>query len=214
MQGVNYIDQCEMIRDFLLSYEKANPNRQLYIGIDSAKDVDRTIVTVIKRAELLSTAGVRGLAIDATGAGDFMPDWFERNTKWYILRVKFSRPTKSIMYKNLRVVIQDRRTKLPEFLVGKEFISEEWERFYKEMLDLQKRIIGDLLVVQHPIGDSYHDDYPDSWALAEYLYITLLGVPKGQRPPEEGTNFDNSVRKLLNNNKYGPSKDSGLEDYN
>lgn len=213
LQGVNYIDQCEIIRDFLLSYERANPNRQFYVGIDSAKDVDKTIVTVLKRKELVTNGGVRGLAIDATGAGDFMPDWFERNSKWYVLRVKFSRPTKSIMYKNLRVQIQDKRTTLPQFLVGKEFISDEWENFYKEMLDLQKRIIADMLIVAHPMGDSYHDDYPDSWALAEYLYITMLGMPLGQRPPEETNSFDNSVSRLLNTKNHGVKKDAGTENY-
>lgn len=211
LQGVNYIDQCEMIRDFLLSFERANPNRDLFVGIDSAKDVDKTIVTVLKRKELSAQGGVKGLAIDATGAGDFMPDWFEKNTKWYVMRVKFSRATKSIMYKNLRVVIQDRLTALPQFKVEREFISDEWASFYKEMLDLQKRIIGDMLVVAHPQG-SYHDDYPDSWALAEYLYISIRGVPLSQRPPEEGTHFNSAVRRLLNDKgKHG--KDPGLENY-
>jgi hypothetical protein len=213
MNGVNYIDQCEMIRDFLLSYERANPNRQLYIGIDSAKDVDKTIVTVLKRKELSTAGGVRGIAIDATGAGDFMPDWFERNSKWYVLRVKFSRPTKSIMYKNLRVVIQDRRTSLPLFLVGKEFTSEEWETFYREMLDLQKKIVGDMLVVEHPPGENYHDDYPDSWVLAEYVYMTLLGVPMGQRPPEETTHFNSAVRRLLDSRLTAHDSDAGVDNF-
>lgn len=213
MRGVNYIDQCEIIKDFLLSIERSNPNRRLYVGIDSAKDVDKTVVTVLKDKDLSTQGGIKGLALDATGSsGDFMPDWFARNSKWYLLRVKFSRPVKSMMYKNLRVIIQDKLTSLPEFLIGKDFISEEWQNFYKEMLQLQKEIIGQLLVVQHPKGD-YHDDYPDSWALAEWLYVTLNGIPAGQRPPEEKTNFDSTVRRLLDNKGTGPRRGGDGEDY-
>lgn len=213
MSGVNYIDQCEIIKDYLLSLERSSPNRRMYVGIDSAKDVDKTVVTVLKENDLSTEGGIRGLAIDATGSsGDFMPDWFTRNSSWYVLRVKFSRPTKSMMYKNLRVVIQDRLTTLPEFMIGKEFISEEWEHFYKEMLDLQKQIIGEMLVVAHPQGNNYHDDYPDSWCLAEWLYLTLKGVPKGSRPPEEKTNFNASVRRMLDNNRAN-NPGGGGDDY-
>lgn len=198
LQGVNYIDQCEIMKDFLVTFEKTNPNRALYCGIDSAKDVDRTVLTVLVSTDITPRGGILGVAIDSTGAGDFMPDWFERNSKWYIHRVKFSRPTKSIMYKNLRVVIQDRLTALPNFIEDKSFISEEWENFYTEMLDLQKQIIGEMLVVGHPQGGQYHDDYADSWALAEVLYTTINGVPEGHKPPDEEPNFSSTVRRLLN----------------
>ena len=213
MQGVNYIDQCEMIRDFLLTLEKTNPNKPLYVGIDSAKDVDKTVATVLRDRELSSNGGIKGLAIDSTGAGDFMPDWFERNTKWFIHRVKFSRPTKSLLYKNLRVVIQDKLTELPKFLIGKEFASPEWANFYKEMLDLQKQIIGDMLVVSHPSGDTNHDDYADSWALAEMLYVVINGVPKGRRPPESPSNFDNALRRILSGGNNGTRQGGGGDDF-
>lgn len=211
LKGVNYMDQCDMIRDFIIAYEKTHPNRNLYIGIDSAKDVDATVCTIVQEKDLKPNGGVRAVAIDATGAGDFMPDWFEKNTKWYIVRVKFSRPTKSVIYKNLRVVIQDKLTELPVIMVGKEWVSEEWRHFWKEMLDLQKQIMGDMLVVAHPAGN-YHDDYPDSWGLAEYGYLMVNGVPKGKRPPEESSNFDNSLRRLLNT-KAGANDGEGAEDY-
>lgn len=212
MQGVNYIDQCETIKDFLLSYERSNPNRKLYVGIDSAKDVDHTVVTILMHTDLSTRGGVVGVCIDSTGQGDFVPDWFEKNARWYVHRVKFSRPTKSIMYKNLRVVIQDKLTSLPEFMSGRDFVSEEWQNFYKEMLDLQKQIIGDMVVVGHPAGN-YHDDYPDSWALAEFLYLTLNGVPAGQRPPEEAGNFNASLRRLLDNKGKGHGGGAGIERY-
>lgn len=211
LQGVNYIDQCEIIKDFLVSIVQANPNRNFYVGIDSAKDVDKTVITVIKEKELVANGGIRILAIDSTGAGDFMPDWFELNSKWPLHRVKFSRMSKNIMYKNLRVVIQDKCTELPEFMIGKEFISDEWDHFYKEMLDLQKQIIGELLIVAHPKGN-YHDDYPDSWCLAEWGYIVVNGVPRGQRPPTETNNFNSSVRRLLDGGR-NRSQNGGGEDY-
>lgn len=212
MQGVNYIDQCETIKDFLLSFERSNPNRKIYAGLDSAKDVDRTVLTILISNELSTQGGIRGIAIDSTGQGDFVPDWFEKNSKWYIHRVKFSRPTKSILYKNLRVIIQDKLTALPDFKIDKGFISEEWENFFTEMIDLQKQIIGEMLVVAHPAGN-YHDDFPDSWALAEFLFITLNGVPSGQRPPEEHGNFDSAVRRLLEKKgRAGTAK--GIDNFN
>lgn len=224
--GVNYIDQCETFRDFLLTYQRMNPNRALYVGLDTAKDIDRSIMTILKAKDLTATGGVRGIAIDSTGQGDFVPDWFEKNSKWYIHRVKFSRPIKSVMYKNLRVVLQDKLTTLPQFKISEtEFVSDEWKNFFVQMTGLEKEIIGDMLVVHHPNGKCtganhdyencpHHDDYPDSWALAELLYIVLNGVPEGRRPPEETTNYPSAVRRLLEN-KSGAGRGgsgSGIDD--
>lgn len=222
--GVNYIDQCETILDFITTYERTNPNRGIYIGIDSAKDIDRTVVTFIKQRELITSGGVKVIAIDATGAGDFVPDWFEKNSKYYIHRVKFSRPTKSVMYKNLRVVIQKKLTSLPPFMLSaREYASAEWKNWYIQMLGIQKEIIGDMLVVAHPPGKCsgsnhdynncpHHDDYPDSWALAEIGYIVINGLPAGQTPPEEKGNFNRSVRNLLSD-QSGKGSIKAAEDY-
>lgn len=218
--GVNYIDQCETIVDWLNTLVKTNPNRNFYVGLDTAKNIDRSVLTVIKENELSPTGGIKALAIDSTGQGDFVPDWFEKNTKWHLVRLKFSRPTKSIMYKNLQVVLEEKLTSIPVFQKDKEFVSEEWEHWYKQTLSLQKQIIGDMLVVAHPKGNcnqanhdydtcNHHDDYPDSWALAELAYVNIHGIPKASRPPEEKSNFNSSVRRLLNNNgrRTGPVVD-------
>lgn len=208
--GDNYIDQCESIKSFVLTYIQTHPNKSIYLGLDTAKQIDRSVLTLLMDKELTTQGGVKGIAIDSTGQGDFIPDWFERNTSWYLHRVKFSRPVKSIMYKNLQVILSSKLTTLPEFKIGKEFITDEWKHFYKQMVGLQKRLIGDMLVVEHAPGTCrseghdydncvHHDDYPDSWTLAEILYVTLNGVPKGQRPPENKSNFDSAVRNLLNN---------------
>ena len=52
------------------------------------------------------------MAIDSTGQGDFMPDMFERETRWAdeksgLYRVKFSAVSKDLMYKNLKVSIKE-----------------------------------------------------------------------------------------------------------
>lgn len=228
--GVNYIDQCESIKAFVLTFVKTHPNHDIYLGLDTAKDIDRTVLTILMKKDLSPTGGVKGMAIDSTGQGDFVPDWFERNTKWFLHRVKFSRPTKSIMYKLLQTILKKRLTTLPQIRVPSieagpvVFMSDELQHFYVQMLDLQKQVIGDMLVVAHPHGtckkeghdyDSchFHDDYPDSWALAELVYVVINGLPKGQRPPDESqTNFDSAVRRMLDSSKKNRPAPGG-EDY-
>lgn len=220
--GVNYIDQCESILDYLTTLEKVNPNRSFYAGLDTAKSVDRTVLTVLMGKELAVNGGVKCLCVDATGQGDFVPDWFEKNSRIYIHRVKFSRPTKSIMYKNLQSVIQSKMTSVPLFQQGTEFASVEWKNWFRQMVMLTKQVIGEMLVVQHVNGKCnanshdydncpYHDDYCDSWALAELGYVSLRGVPAGQRPPTESSNFNSAVRKLLDGKNHGNGQ--GIENY-
>lgn len=230
LSGVNYIDQCDSIKAFALTFARTHPNHNLYLGLDTAKDIDRTVLTILMKRSLSPGGGVKGISIDSTGQGDFVPDWFERNTNWYIHRVKFSRPTKSVMYKILQTVLKKKSTKLPQIKVAAVgqgpivFMSDELQHFYMQMLDLQKQIIGDMLVVAHPSGQCkkdghdydnchLHDDHPDSWALAELLYVVLNGLPKGQTPPDEssGPNFDSAVRRMLTAQKAHTS--DGSEDY-
>lgn len=223
--GVNYIDQCESIKSYLLTLQKTNPNRNFYCGLDSAKSIDRSVLTILITKELSTNGGIKCLAIDATGQGDFIPDWFEKNTNWYIHRMKFSRTTKSTMWKVLQAVLQSRLTALPKFIDEKEFVSLEWKNFFNQMINLTKQIIGDMLVVEHRKGkcnaDShnyddcpFHDDYCDSWGLAEIGYVTLKGVPLSQRPKEEKNNLDNSLRRLLNTHQNSPTHGAGIENFN
>jgi hypothetical protein len=167
-----------------------------YAGIDTAKHPDSTIVTVLRfdpevgKKQVLNWLELRGenykdqfdiiqqflgnyritaVAIDSTGQGDFMPDMFERETEWAdehsgLYRVKFSAVSKDMMYKNLKVSIRELLTDLPKA------DTREAERFKQQMLDLQQEYKGQLLSVHHPNDDNAHDDYPDSWALAEWAY--------------------------------------------
>jgi len=169
---------------------------ECFIGIDTAKHPDSTVVTVVRynaelgKKELINWLELRGenykdqfdyitefisrynviaLAIDSTGQGDFMPDMFERESQFIdenngLYRVKFSAVSKDILYKNLKVSIQQLLTTLPNNS------TKESEKFRQQMLDLQQEFRGQLLSVHHPDDPNAHDDYADSWALAEYAY--------------------------------------------
>jgi hypothetical protein len=117
----------------------------------------------------LSFFNIVALAIDSTGQGDFMPDMFEKHTQYQdensgLYRVKFSGPSKDQMYKNLNVSIKQLLTTLPNLSI------KYGEVFKQEMLDLQQEYKGQLLSVHHPDDPNAHDDFPDSWALAEWAY--------------------------------------------
>lgn len=169
---------------------------ECYVGIDSAKIIDSTVVTILrynkelKKKQVVNWLELRGdnyvtqfqiileflshykvvaLAIDSTGQGDFLPDMFQDGTEWQdensgLYRVKFSAVSKDMMYKNLKVSIKELLTDLPEPS------TREAEKFKQQMLDLQQEYKGQLLSVHHPDVPNAHDDYPDSWALAEWAY--------------------------------------------
>jgi hypothetical protein len=169
---------------------------ECYAGIDTAKHPDSTVVTILrynpelKKKEVLNWMELRGenykdqfdnicyflsqynvvaMAIDSTGQGDFMPDMFERETEWMdedtgLFRVKFSQVSKDKLYKNLKVTIKEFLTTLPNLS------TKQGEKFRQQMLDLQQKYNGQLLSVAHPDDPNAHDDYSDSWALAEWAY--------------------------------------------
>lgn len=172
------------------------PLGESFAGIDTAKHPDSTVVTILRwnknRAvkEIIAFMELRGdnyqdqfdiimeflkryepvaVAIDATGQGDFMPDMFEKHTQWQdensgLFRIKFSAVSKDMIYKNLKVSIKQRLTRLPK--MDKRY----GQRLREQMLDLQQEYKGQLLSVSHPDSPNAHDDYPDSWALAEWAY--------------------------------------------
>lgn len=124
-------------------------------------------------------------AIDSTGQGDFMPDMFERNTPYNIYRVKFSRQTKDAMYKalyqkqvngNLMYYWQDPVAAGVKMLTaGDQMTTEQQtavssEEFEDEFIDLEKRYVGDIMVVAHPDKENAHDDHPDATALMNFAY--------------------------------------------
>lgn len=209
LSGDNYIDQAETIKTQLEMLSKFHSGHALYAGLDTAKSIDRTTLTVIRDLRVdLGRGGVKAIAIDTTN-GDFMGDWFERNTSLYVVKVKFSRPSKSLMFTNLQIVIKQKLTSLP---VPKDtedkWVSEEEARFWAQMLSLEKEIKGSLLVVAHPSGTCnrdnhdyddcpYHDDYPDAWMLAEHAYFDINGVPKGDVVKPKVPTVPNAIENLL-----------------
>jgi len=84
------------------------------------------------------------------------------------LRIKFSLQSKDAMYKNLLVQIKNAGTKYPRD------DSREMREFEQECLDMEREYKGEYLSCHHPDEPNAHDDYPDSWALAEWAHRQLL----------------------------------------
>ena len=177
-------------------YTQSEKSMDCFAGIDTAKHPDSTVVTVLrynpelKKKELLNWLELRGenyknqfdiimdllsrysivgLAIDSTGQGQFMPDWIKQESEWRdeysgLYEIKFSAMSKDAMYRNLKVVIKDFLTTLPNLS------TTNSKRFVEQMINLQQQYKGQYLSVAHPDDDKAHDDYPDSWALAEWAY--------------------------------------------
>ena len=167
---------------------------ECYIGIDTAKHPDSTIVTVVKykdkkrylinwlemRGEnyedqfniikrFLEPYNVQAIAIDSTGQGDFMPDLFENRTIWQdedtgLYRLKFNQTSKDLLYRNLKATIKQSLTTLPKTGI------KEMGRFTTQMLNLQQEYKGQFLSCKHPDSPDAKDDFCDSWALAEWAW--------------------------------------------
>lgn len=169
---------------------------ECYVGIDIAKHPDSTVVTILRynsdigKKEVLYWMELRGenyqdqfdiikytlsnynvvaIALDSTGVGDPFTDLFIRHTQWQdensgLYSVKFTAVSKDNMYRNLKLSITNLLTTLPDLS------TKIGEKFKQQMLDLQQEYKGQLLSVKHPDSPDAHDDYCDSWALAEWAY--------------------------------------------
>ncbi len=199
----------------------SDKHNECYAGIDTAKHPDSTVVTIIRynpkteRKELINWLELRGenyknqfeiikdflmrykvmaVAIDSTGQGQFMPDWFKEDDdmEWAdehsgLYEIKFSQGSKDAMYRNLKVSIKDFLTSLPNAS------TKVSERFLEQMLDLQQQYKGQYLSVSHPDDPKAHDDFCDSWALAEWAYakwnesndasISVVNITEKERKP-------------------------------
>ena len=218
--GENYVEVAQMVYDELNRLAKAHEGYYLFAGLDEAKVNDATTLVVLRgrrKALNKSRGGVAGIAIDCT-RGDFLADWFEKNApSFFVKRVKFSRPSKSLMFSNLQIVIADQLTSLPAWKTeAGEWVSPEMKHFYNQMIWLEGQMMGNMLVVSHPEGECastghnydecmYHDDYPDSWALAEDMYFEINGAPKKKVQPEVPS-VPNIVSGLLDKDKPMPGR--------
>jgi len=151
----------------VLRFNKDIGRKELVNWLELRGDNYKDQFDIIK--EFLSNYKVVAVAIDSTGQGDFLPDMFDRETELHdentgLFRVKFSMNSKDVMYKNLKASIKELLTTLP--LLD----TNEGRRFKEQMLNLQQEYKGQFLSCHHPDDPNAHDDYPDSWALAEYAY--------------------------------------------
>lgn len=129
---------------------------------------------------MFDSFNVTGLGIDSTGQGSFMPDMFKTHTKFRdersgLFEVKFSLPSKDMIYTNLMQTVTNRLTAIPQT------DTLELKKLRQQLLDLQKEYKGQFLSCHHPedeSGQTYHDDYPDSWALAEHAFAMRQRIAK------------------------------------
>ena len=177
-------------------YTQSDKHMECFAGIDTAKHPDSTVVTIMRwnktigKKELINWLELRGenyknqyeiimdflgrynivaLAIDSTGQGQFMPDWIKEESEFSdehsgLYEIKFSQSSKDAMYRNLKVTIKEFLTTLPN--LG----TTNGKRFTEQMVNLQQQYKGQYLSVSHPDDDKAHDDYSDSWALAEWAF--------------------------------------------
>ncbi len=184
--------------------DKKGNTLSCYVGIDTAKHPDRTWVTVLRDHPVLGERysqlcgwyvlagenyenqfnlikdwlrdfdGIKRVAIDSTGQGDFMPDMFENHTSYNLERVKFTLEKKDLIYKTLLQVIHNKLTQLPNEPMSKDFRDHR-----NEMVNLEREYKGRFMSVHHTDDSKAHDDAPDSWALAEHAKsIALQNAPR------------------------------------
>lgn len=218
IQHENGMSVAELIDGELNRLKREHEGHSLYAAVDEAKDIDSTCLIVLKDRRRALRGGIEGIEIDTT-RGDWLADWFEKNTSIFVKRIKFSRPSKSLMYSNLQIIVKDELTSIPVCKVGKEWVSDEHKHFWNQMLYLEKETIGSMLVVGHPKGSCnrndhnydeciYHDDYPDTWAMVEDLYVEINGVPKRKIKPTVPT-VPNALQSLLDKGIRGPNRRGG-----
>ena len=119
--------------------------------------------------------GTRTVYCDASGNQDQAVDTLRhelsiKGLQCTVEGVKFTSQSKDRMYKNLARLMNDKVVK--DVVVEKAFLKfparacKEKEKFINQFIDLQKELKGDLWSCHHPDGAGFHDDYPDSLALA------------------------------------------------
>lgn len=116
--------------------------------------------------QYLKNFRVKRIMIDATRE-ESMADRMSVNLPHIeVVPCIFSSSFKSTMYSNLDSSIQCGRAKYPCDEETKK--TREFQKFEEQMGELQKDYRGQLMVCSHPPVRGAHDDYCDSWALANY----------------------------------------------
>lgn len=113
---------------------------------------------------VLNSFNIIRLVIDSTGVGAPIADRISANVPFEVIPYVLGTSSKSILYKHLDGEIKSGRVSIPASPSVRE--NREFEKFYKQMIDLQKTYSGPYMVVSHPDGRGFFDDYADSLALA------------------------------------------------
>jgi hypothetical protein len=132
--------------------------------------------------EFLRNYNVVSMHVDSTGVGDPIADRF---INYYMGQIdvtgyKFSRQSKSHMWKTLNQEILARRIRVPSNARTQRL--RPYKKFCAQMLDLEKDYVGQYMVCQHPDEKNAHDDFCDSLALA------VLAATEGILPEVEASN--------------------------
>lgn len=116
--------------------------------------------------EFLTAYRVTCIYVDSTGMGDPVADRFIHyySGQAHVEGYKFTRPSKSVMWKLLYQEITAGRLKVPSHPRTERLRA--WKRFKSQMLDLEKDYVGQYMVCQHPKEKGAHDDFCDSLGLA------------------------------------------------
>jgi len=189
--------------------ETDNP---IYFGIDFGKKIDSTIIIgVVKTGEhfklmhimefkppsILSDASsyvirnhkrwkVSKIAIDQTGMGERMIEDFA-DLGNIVTGVNFTQPLKDRMISNLRILMQDRKIKIPDHPM-----------LLAQLHALRKIVTATSIRYAHPdSGKVQHDDYV--WALALAVYEGISDSPGGSILSFDGlVNYEPSERDGYN----------------
>lgn len=116
--------------------------------------------------DFLKNYNVTTIFIDSTGMGDPVADRFIAyySGQAHVEGYQFSRPSKSIMWKNLHKEIVGGRLKVPGHAKTQRLRS--FTKFRSQMLDLEKDYVGQYMICSHPDAKGAHDDFCDSFGLA------------------------------------------------
>ncbi len=186
----------------------------LVAGVDVAKKLDSTVVTVLAYDKLTSKKtilnwfelrgdsydsqasqifdfltlyypGLEYLVIDATGVGEYMKDTMVSKFSDTNVMVEGFVFSRPSKSEGYRHLISVMRNK--ELAIPASFgvrKTRVFRNFKAQMLDVQKDMQGAFIVVAHPEVSGAHDDYPDSLMLACYAAKRMGDVLNISPEPE------------------------------
>lgn len=198
LAGSAFISDAKLTRlvrqDFIPETEPL-PNAVYVAGLDVAKIRDRTVLTIMRVgyleelktkhivkwyawfgddyitqmeevAEICHHWGISLLGVDSTKEDSFA-DLLEIEKGLPVIRIKMTLGSKSDIYKSYIYDINRMTIFVSE--CGDEYTKHR-KRWFTETSALEKEwMTGSVMKIWHPEGEQYHDDYPDSTAIAGFI---------------------------------------------